>query len=250
MNEKYFTFKDLNSNKDIIHLYTKKDLDFSLNNVGEEGRKKLINEIENDLKYKFKNIKIPIQTHTNNVKILTKDNLNEEFNEVDGIITNLKNTALITQSADCQSILLYDEVNKIIGNIHSGWKGTLNKIIVNAITLMQNEFKCETKNIKAYICPSIMKCCFEVDKDVVDNFKENFDNIEEFISLGNIKEGKQKYYTDTLNLNKKILISLGLKKENIFSSDICTKCHHRVFHSYRHDGEKAGRNIALICLKD
>ncbi len=249
MNDKYFTFDRLNNNSEIIHLYTKKDLDFSLNNVGEEGRKKLISKIEQDFNFRFKNIKYPIQTHTNKVCVLTEQNINNDFNEVDGLITNLKNVALITQSADCQSILLYDPVNKVIGNIHSGWKGTLNKIIVNAINLMKSEYNCNPVNIEAYICPSIMNCCFEVDKDLVDSFKENFSDVDEFITLGDMKEGKQKYYIDTIELNKKVLTDLGFKKENIFSSNICTKCYHDTFHSYRYDGTSSGRNIALICLK-
>lgn len=249
MNDKYFTFDRLNNNSEIIHLYTKKDLDFSVNNVGEEGRKKLISEIEQDFNFRFENIKYPIQTHTNKVCVLTEQNINNDFNEVDGLITNLKNVALITQSADCQSILLYDPVNKVIGNIHSGWKGTLNKIIVNAINLMKSEYNCNPVNIEAYICPSIMNCCFEVDKDLVDSFKENFSDVDEFITLGDMKEGKQKYYIDTIELNKKVLTDLGFKKENIFSSNICTKCYHDTFHSYRYDGTSSGRNIALICLK-
>lgn len=48
----------------------------------------------------------------------------------------------------------------VIGNIHSGWRGTLKRIIKNAIHLMEENFHCNPSDIEIYICPSILKCCF------------------------------------------------------------------------------------------
>lgn len=249
MKEKYFTFDKLNEYDEIIHLSTKKVMNFATPIVGVAGIKEGFKEIENDICHKFRMIKTPCQTHSSNVRVLTEDNLDDEFSDTDGIITNLKNIALGIRTADCQSILLYDSKRKVIGNIHSGWKGTLNKIVVNAINLMMSEYGCEAKDILAFICPSIMKCCFEVDKDVVDSFVEQFGNIDEFITLGEVKAGKQKYFIDTVELNKKVMTELGLEKDNIISSDICTKCHSDIYHSYRADGKLSGRNLSLICIK-
>lgn len=250
MKEKYFTFDKLNEYDEIIHLSTKKGMNFATPIVGIDSIKKYFKEIEHDLGHKFRMIKTPSQTHSNNVRILTEENLNEEFKDTDGIITNLKNVALGIRTADCQSILLYDPKRKVIGNIHSGWKGTLNKIVANAIHLMISEFGCQSKDILAFICPSILKCCFEVDKDVVDSFIENFGNIDEFVTLGEVKEGKQKYFIDTVELNKKVMTDLGLEKDHIVSSNICTKCHRNIYHSYRADGKLSGRNLSLICIKE
>lgn len=249
MKEKYFTFDKLNLYDEIIHLSTNKRMNFATPIVGAEGIKNGFREIEQDIGYKFKKIKTPNQTHSNNVRVLTDENLEEEFLDTDGIITNLKGVALGIRTADCQSILLYDPIKGVIGNIHSGWKGTLNKIVVNAINLMISEYGCEAKDILAFICPSILKCCFEVDKEVVDSFKEQFSDIDEYMTLGDIKENKQKYFIDTVAINKKVMIDLGLLDENIISSDICTKCHSDLYHSYRADGQISGRNLSLICLK-
>ncbi len=250
MLNKYYTFDDLNNFPEIVHLYTTKPFDFSLERVGTKGIEKGFKEIEKDLHYKFNKIVMPIQTHTDVVKIVDSTNINDEFNDVDGLITNMKNVALVTKTADCQSILLYDPLKKVIGNIHSGWRGTLNKIIKNAIDLMVNEFGCEPQNIRACICPSIMKCCFEVSEDVEEMFRINFKEINDFITLGEIKDKKQKYYIDTIKVNKNVLIDLGLKEENISVSNLCTKCNSNVFHSYRAALKESGRNIALICIKE
>ena len=191
--EEYIQFKELKNLNDIIHLFTKKPYNFSKITSTEENIKKEYEKIEKEVNFNFLAIKKPIQTHTNIVKVLTKENLNDDFQDVDGLITDLKGVALVTSLADCQGILLYDPIKKIIGNIHSGWKGTLNKIIVNAIKLMEENFGCDPKNIEAYICPSILKCCFEVDKEVVDMFYENYNKIDDYVMKGDIKQGRQKY---------------------------------------------------------
>lgn len=188
------------------------------------------------------------QVHSNKVVCIDEKNYNLSI-QADGMITNVSNIALGIKAADCQAVYLYDSKNKVIGNIHSGWKGTLNKIIVNAIKLMEENFGCDPKNIEAYICPSILKCCFEVDKEVVDMFYENYNNIDDYVMKGDIKQGKQKYYIDTISINVNSMKELGLLDENIHCSNICTKCHSDKYHSYRTDHDKSGRNIALICLK-
>ena len=87
MNNKYFTFNDLNKYDDVIHLFTMKDFDFNGNTVGIDIINNNYRKIEKDFNYKFKCIKKSIQVHSNNVKVLTNDNINEEFNDNDGIIT-------------------------------------------------------------------------------------------------------------------------------------------------------------------
>ena len=162
---------------------------------------------ENDLKELSKKYKIikGNQTHSTNVKVITKDNINEVFENVDGLITNLKNIYLLTVVADCQGILLFDKKNKVIGNIHSGWRGTLNRIIKNAVNIMINEFNSNVENIKVYFSPCIHKCCFEVSSDVKEMFEKEFSDleIENYITKGNKED---KYYIDTLKLKKDLTL--------------------------------------------
>lgn len=205
---------------------------------------------ENDLKELSKKYKIikGNQTHSTNVKVITKDNINEVFENVDGLITNLKNIYLLTVVADCQGILLFDKKNKVIGNIHSGWRGTLNRIIRNAVNIMINEFNSNVEDIKVYFSPCIHKCCFEVSIDVKEMFEKEFNDleIENYITKGNRED---KYYIDTLKLNIDYLIKLGIKEENITYSDFCTKCNSDILHSYRKDKDLSGRNGLLISIK-
>ena len=58
-----------------------------------------------------------------------------------------------------------------------------------------------------------------------------------------------KYYIDTVYLNKQMLINCGISEQNIIDSNICTVCNNEVLHSYRIEKEKSGRSTAIICLK-
>ena len=120
------------SKLDTINLFTFKPYNFRFNLISEEEINSNFNELQESLNYKFRKIVKGNQTHTNNVEVVTEENINDEFKDTDGLITNLKNVALITNLADCQGILLYDKEKQVIGNIHSGWKGTLNRIVKNS----------------------------------------------------------------------------------------------------------------------
>jgi YfiH family protein len=183
------------------------------------------------------------------VVAITLDNLDDELNDVDGVITDLKDVALTIATADCQNIFIYDKKKEVIANVHSGWKGTLNKILRNTIVKLVDVYRCEVQDLIVCIGPSILKCCFEVDSDVVDMFRREFKDIEDTISLGEVKNDKQKYYIDTVEINRKELIDLGVPKENIIVSDICTKCSSDKYHSYRAHGMDSGRNVSLIVMK-
>ena len=245
----YLSFKKLDE-YDVINLYTTKPYNFRLEQISDEDRNKQYKKIEESLNHKFKNIIGHIQNHTNNVVIVNEDNINDDFFNTDGLITNLKNVALVTKLADCQGIILLDKKLGVIGNIHSGWMGTLNRILSNAIDLFIKNYNSNINDIEIFISPSILSCCFEVDEDVKDMFLNNFKDIDikSCIKIGDLKNNKQKYFIDTTKVNELVSINLGIKKEHIIISDICSKCNSNILHSHR-SNNNAGRNILLVCLK-
>lgn len=194
------------------------------------------------------NVTKPKQEHTNKIKRVDKVYLPEEIGEIDGLITNKQNLVLATTNADCILYLLYDRKNNAIANVHSGWKGSYQRIIENAIDEMINEFGTNPKDLIVCICPSIRKCCFEVGLDVRDMFYEKFsflEDINKFI-LNGFEENK--FYIDTVGINNCLLVQKGVRKENIYDSGICSMCHDDMIHSYRSEGKEFKLATAIISL--
>lgn len=79
-------------------------------------------------------------------------------------------------------------------------------------------------------------------------FYDKFKKLEEIDSIIKKSVNNNKYYIDTVLINKIILRSEGLKNENIIDSEICTMCNSEKLHSYRVDRDCAGRNASLIGL--
>lgn len=184
------------------------------------------------------------QVHGDKIQVLKKDDndLSETFEPgketytADGIVTDMKNVFLVIQIADCQAVMLYDPKNKIIANVHSGWKGSIKNIIGNCVDKMVHEFGCQPENIVAGISPSLGPCCSEFI-----NYK---DEIPE--NLWHYKiDGKD--YFNFWEMSADQLKDKGIKEENIENMEICTKCNTNVFYSFR--GEKAtGRFACVISL--
>lgn len=194
------------------------------------------------------------QEHTKNVQVVDKKiNVNKpdfnlsEYDATDGLITNKSNFLLATTNADCILLLFFDPVKKVIANVHSGWKGTLQRISLEAVRKMKKQFNCKPEDIICCICPSIRKCHFEVDKDVKDLFEKEFKELNDFIEYS---EEMQKWHIDTVLINKEILKNEGLKDDNIIDSGLCSVCNSEIIHSFRVEKEGYGLNTALISLKN
>ena len=143
--------------------------------------------------------------------------------------------------------MFFDPKTKTIANVHSGWRGTLQRISEITVKKMTEEFNCDPTDIICCICPSIRKCHFEVDKDVMEMFEKEFTDLDskEFIFK---QQEKEKWNIDTIYINNEILKKQGLKQENIIDSGICSVCNCELIHSYRAEKENFGLGVALIQL--
>lgn len=171
----------------------------------------------------------------------------EQLTPVDGLITDKKNIILATNAADCLILMMYDPVNNIIGNVHSGWKGTVSKIGQKAIIKMIGECGSNPKDLICCIGPHIGQCHFEVKTDVKDQIYEEFKNMEQIDKIFEQKNGS--WYISLSLINRLILRHMGVLDENIIDSGICTVCNKDKFYSYRGDGKIDGVHTGLIELK-
>ena len=145
--------------------------------------------------------------------------------------------ALVVIVADCVPILLFDPINQAVGAVHAGWRGTVDLVVKRAVEKMKAEYRTDPAQILAYIGPSAGMCCYEIGEEVA-------------ILFGNkvVHYKDKKIFLDLKKENMLQLLQQGVSKSNIEVSTSCTICEKELFHSYRRDGMKAGRMIAVICM--
>lgn len=188
------------------------------------------------------------QTHTANVRVVSGEDIGKgivkplDYNDVDGLISNLPGVGLVTQYADCVPLMFFDPVRRVIATSHAGWRGTVKEIGRVTVESMVRQFGCEPADIVAGIGPCIGHCCYEVDSPVFDAFSA-IDYINPYDIFTPADEGK--YMLDLKAANKFILMTAGIREENIDISDLCTCCCHEYLHSHRYTGGKRG-NLGLV----
>ena len=255
----YLQFKKLLEYSEIKHAFGIKPLDYRAHGENNKEVPQAYSKLLKSLKIDYNSLVRPGQKHTNNVQVIyQKENIDapdynlKYLDETDGLITNKPNITLATTNADCIVLLFFDPVKKVIASVHSGWRGTFKKISQVTIDKMKSEFDCNPQDIIVCICPSIRACHFEVEDDVKEECENLFKytgRLNEIIKQGEIKEGRQKYFVDTILITKIMLKEKGLLPENIIDSEICSMCSSEKIHSRRADGIEYGLGAGIIAIK-
>lgn len=257
-NLKYLEFLNL-TELGVKNIYSLKDIDFSRGeeNIFQKDNYFKLARLFNIDKDKLIGV---TQEHSKNILTIKSDeDLKKSRDDYDGIITNRSDIAILTKNADCILFILYDKEKKVLGNIHSGWKGTTLRIIEYALKIFKNDFDSNLKDVYVFISPSIRSCHFEVREDVKDIFEKEFKEINSKLyikqveNINNENTNKEninnKYYIDNVFLNKHMMKSLGILEENIYDSNLCSVCYSDKIHSYRGAKEQDKHKRAVLVAK-
>lgn len=214
--------------------------------VGDDPKNvtKNIELLQNSIDLKESKIVFPKQTHSSNVGIVENDqNL---FHNTDALITNISGICIAIRTADCVPILLFDPKQKVVAAIHSGWKGTIQKISQKTIEIMQQQFGTKSQDIIAGIGPSIGPEVYEVGPEVAEQFHVEFGTGHIIMPIQNSDKG----LLDLWKVNKIILQESGILEKNIEVAEMCTYSNPELFYSARRDGVKTGRLASGIIIKN
>lgn len=150
------------------------------------------------------------QTHTTNVAVVKAGDRGKRFQETDGMITDVPGICLVTFYADCVPLYFVDPVKKAIG-------------------------------------PSICRDCYEVSGDVIQQFRESFD--EAYWPELFYKKENGKYQLDLWRANERIFTEAGIREDHIAVTNVCTHCNPDILFSHRTTGDKRGNVSAFLALK-
>lgn len=252
---KYFEFESFDTDRVCIRFYTRQGGVSpkpwsSLNQGGTLGDSRE-NVIENR-KRVFDSIQKPVesifdvwQVHGNRTLCADQPrNLTSEHQKADAIFTNRKEITLFMRFADCVPIVLYSPEQDVIGIIHAGWMGTVNKIVVDAVKTIQERYHVAPGSLFAGIGPSIGPDHYQVGEDVIQKVKNAFGAHSDSL-LCKVNDGMN---FDLWKANEKNLQSCGV--EQIELGNICTACNTEDWFSHRQEKGKTGRFTAVAFLKE
>ncbi|MBP5184611.1 MAG: peptidoglycan editing factor PgeF [Lachnospiraceae bacterium] len=198
------------------------------------------------------------QTHKTNVRIVTQRDsgkgvvLPVNYDDIDALVTNKPtygpSPVLCILTADCLPVFVYDPKHMAIGLAHSGWRGTVNRIVPKMLEKMEQAYETDPNDVYLSIGPSICKKCYEVGDDVAEEFKKAFNRTElrDILFEGDTK-GKYR-----LNLAAAVTVSAagcGVLPENIENQGLCTACNSKLLFSHRITMGKRGTLASFLGIR-
>lgn len=178
------------------------------------------------------------QVHSANVARATNVRGWRECDACDALWSGENAVSLGIKVADCLPVTMVDPSHSVIANIHSGWRGAVQRITSETLATIQRETSFDPSQAYAYLGPSIRTCCFEVGEEVVDAFASSYDGAQRFVD-----RTRAKAHIDLVALTSDVLRRAGI--ERISDSGLCTRCDGSIFHSFRRDGKGGGRNLQV-----
>ncbi len=162
--------------------------------------------------------------------------------QADAILTDNPSVTLFMRFADCVPILLYDPCKGVVGLVHAGWRGTVQRVAAAAVQAMQQRFGSRSTDILAGIGPSIGPDHYVVGKEVESQARQAFG--DQASSLLPRRNGELIF--DLWAANRLVLEQAGV--EAIEVAGVCTACDRQDWYSHRAEQGKTGRFGALIGL--
>ncbi len=187
------------------------------------------------------------QIHSSIVFSIDKAPESEVLGQGDGMVTQLKNLALVIQTADCIPLLAND--GPVIGACHVGWRGLREGIVENWISTLFLQGAIKT-NLKLALGPHIKSCHFEVGEDVAQQLTriQGASLSSDMIAKVKTCKNSEKSF---INLQELVLLRLemlGISRGQVFCVNECTFCQPKKYFSYRRDGPSSGRLESVIWL--
>jgi len=165
------------------------------------------------------------------------------------ILTSHDGAPLAVRTADCTPVLLADRRSGALLAAHAGWRGSAQGVVSQAIMALQATGS-RPEDILAAIGPCIGPCCFEIGKAAADVLSGSCAGAAAYIT-----QRHTSIYADLASINRLQLLHSGvdaghidmLRDHAMFQEKTaCTCCLPRHFFSYRRDGIKSGRHLAIV----
>ncbi len=162
----------------------------------------------------------------------------------DALISNTPKILLTVKTADCVPVLIADSKTGAFAAVHAGWRGTSASVVLVAIKQLQSEYGARAEDLRAAIGPAANSCCYEVGREVIDQFKERFPQSGHLFTP--TRDGHARIDLQTANRDQ--LAGAGVSPERIHIAPLCTMDRTDLFFSYRREKSLLGRVGRLMSV--
>jgi len=157
--------------------------------------------------------------------------------EADALWTMECDLPLGILTADCVPVFFYDPVLHVASLAHVGWRGLAAGLPSKVLATLAKACGSEARNMLVGLGPAIRACCYEVGREVAEQFPKCC-----------VSRAGQIYLDLAAGIRLELLAH-GLRQTNMEISDICTFCDSNAWPSYRREGERSGRILSILALK-
>ncbi|WGX99932.1 MULTISPECIES: peptidoglycan editing factor PgeF [unclassified Nocardioides] len=166
--------------------------------------------------------------------VVTVDGASDSVPTGDGQVTARRGLGLMVRVADCVPVVLADPVDAVVGVAHAGRRGVQLDVVTRTVERMR---ELGARDVRAWIGPHVCGRCYEVPADLRD----------EVAAAVPATYAETSWGTPALDLGAGVAAQLAAA--GVPSSVVpgCT-LEDTAFHSYRRDGESAGRFAGLVWL--
>ncbi len=191
------------------------------------------------------------QVHGDNVCRVTAEHLgrgalsyDDAIPATDALVTDVPGVPVGVFTADCVPLFLYDPERMAVGIVHAGWRSAGLSIARKTVERMREEFGSNPAVMWAAFGPSIGPCCYEVGRDVYEQFSVEFHYAPSLFR----KTAQEKWHLDLWLANRRQLEDCGMSGERIINPEICSACNSHEYFSARRHGPGVGRTLSVIAI--
>lgn len=186
------------------------------------------------------------QVHSDIIHIICRDAKSwNPLTQGDALVTSAAGVTLGVRAADCLPILMVEPGAGVIAAVHAGWRGMLSRIVRKTVEVMARDLGADPGRLSVAVGPGIGPCCFEVGPEVVRAYERDYPAAS-VLHAHPVEPSK-----GLLDLRLALGIQLaeaGVLPENVLDLEACTRCHADEFFSYRVEGPRSGRLLAVVSI--
>lgn len=241
---RYLQFEGLRAAPGLIHAYSTRGLDVSLR-TDEHADRRAANRatMARDFALDPAALCCCEQVHETRIARVTATGPRGRLEGCDAVLTDVAGVPVMSFSADCPLILLYDPRRRVLGLVHASWRCTVGRLTERAVRALAAEYGARPADLRAGIGPGAGPCCYEVQQDVYDAARD----LPERDTAFQRRDGR--LYFDLGRANRAQLAAAGVPPEHVEFAGLCTLCRNDLLYSFRREKAGCGHFGLLAALR-